>query len=101
MACARARASWRHSVAIYADDFIYVENRQRHPGLLPRELHQRGGVQDGFYSNLLNDYPERGAALQKLLQAFEAAHPPRPPEVIQSQVSDAEIEQLRALGYIE
>ena len=59
-----------------------------------------GGVENGRETNQLSSHPERAAALAAALAAWEAAHPAAEPSLREA-LTAIEIEQLKAMGYLE
>ncbi len=90
-----------HALGVYGDDFVYVEHRNPWPGTEPREVQRLGAEQDGALTNRIEDEPEIAERLRAVLAAWEEEHAMAPPTQVGQPLRDEEIEQLRALGYVE
>jgi choline-sulfatase len=92
----------RDKVAVYSADWEYIENRDRYPGVDPRELQRNGEAQDGSLTNVLSQYPRVGQALKKFLDDWEKRHPKaKPTPCKDKEAMSKTLEQLKSLGYIK
>ncbi len=85
---------------IYGDKFLYVENAKPLAGMDAREVQVRGQRQDGARTNQINKRDKAAKVLGKALADFEAAYPKVAPSTFEEALSQEEIEQLEAIGYL-
>lgn len=90
-----------NAIGVYGDEWAYIEHRAPWGGTDPRELQRRGHDMDGSRTNQIEDHPRIAQELQRYLREWEREHPRQSPTHIGQQLSPVEVEQLRALGYIE
>lgn len=96
---------WRNveKLAAYEGKWAYIENRDRWPGVAPKELQARHGPQNGLKT-------DKGRSQKSVLETFanklaqwEARFPVHKPEV-SAESSDGplpeEVQQLKSLGYL-
>lgn len=88
-------------IAVHTPAWTYIENRDHHEGLNPRELQPRGIRENGRLTDRIDDEPDVAADLAALLAGWESRHPELPATQPSEAVSPEELEQLRALGYME
>jgi hypothetical protein len=88
-------------IGVYEGDWLFVENRDGHPGTSRIELQQADGACDGAATNQADGEPERAKALAESLTRWEEAHPRRDPTPPAKPVDEATQNQLRALGYVD
>ncbi len=81
--------------------WTYIENRDGHRGVNPRELQPRGIRENGRLTDRIGDEPTLARELEGLLRGWEQRHPTSPAEQPSQEVSPHELDQLRALGYVE
>ncbi len=92
----------RHNkIAVYTDAWIYIENRDAHESLNPRELQQRGGGENGALTDLLATNAAAAAPLREYLERWEEEHPKSPPTRPDTPLSDDERQQLESIGYLK
>lgn len=87
-------------IGVYAEDWKYIENRDRRHGLNPRALHPMGTMGDGLRTDVSSEHPELIDGFAAELERWERAHPEADP-LLRDDLSQTEIEQLRSLGYLE
>jgi arylsulfatase A-like enzyme len=88
-------------IGVYDGDWLFVENRDGHPGTSRVELQRADGACDGAATNQAAEEPERAQALAETLARWEEAHPRSDPSPPTSPVDEATRSQLRALGYVD
>ena len=88
-------------IGVYTPEWEYIENRDRHRGTSPRELHRFGVKEDGIRTNLAPRFPELARDLAAHLERWESEHPKAEPTLRTRDLPPGEREQLRALGYLE
>jgi len=86
--------------AMWSDGWLFVQTRDGHPGTNRIELQATGKVQDGARTSLSLEHPEELRRLAEQWRTWSDAHPLRPPTRRTRDLSDADVEQLRALGYV-
>ena len=88
-------------MGVYTPEWTYFENRDDHPGLGQRELHVFGVMENGQRTD--RSELNRGTTdrLGAYLERWEIEHPRTPATLPDKKLSPAEIDQLRALGYIQ
>lgn len=90
----------KHSLAVYARDWKYMEHRVAIAGTDARELQPRGGGENGSATSVLGDHPALADTLRDALRAWERAHPATPPTLRAAPLSDEMEAQLKSLGYL-
>jgi arylsulfatase A-like enzyme len=90
-----------HAIGVYDDTWAYIENRRPWGGTNPKELQRRGEPQDGALTDQKAEHPEETARLRQFLIGWEREHPAVQPTLLGHEIPQQELEQLRALGYIE
>jgi hypothetical protein len=65
------------------------------------ELQIAGHPEDGRRTSVLGTYKHQAAEMNEYLKAWRTKHPPAAPLEPKQPISDEEMEQLRALGYVE
>jgi arylsulfatase A-like enzyme len=88
-------------IAAQTAGWTYIENRDGHAGVNPRELQPRGIRENGRLTDRIGDEPALARELETLLRRWERSHPARPAEQPSEDVSQDELDQLRAMGYVE
>ncbi|MFP8880572.1 MAG: sulfatase [Myxococcota bacterium] len=91
----------RDKTAVYGDEWIYVENRDEHPGTSPRELQRVGVPADGTRTDNAQAHEAVLLELTAYLSDWRKRYPRAGPTLIGTEVSERAREQLRALGYID
>ncbi|MCB1043092.1 MAG: sulfatase [Acidobacteria bacterium] len=86
-------------LAVYGSTWKYFENRDQWPGLDPQELYPRGVKEQGHENSQWTKQPQ--PAMETYLTNWESAFAKRPAVHDGHELSDAELEQLRALGYVQ
>ncbi len=98
-----AETSWKdvEKIAAYTWEWKYIENRDGWPGVNPYELQARGVVENGALTDSIYSNPGEAEHLDALLAEWERRH--RRAETTQPRglPTDAEIEQLKSLGYMK
>jgi arylsulfatase A-like enzyme len=88
-------------IAARTPEWTYIENRDGHEGVNARELQPRGIRENGRLTDRIGDEPAIASELETLLRRWERNHLARPAEQPSEDVSQDELEQLRAMGYVE
>lgn len=88
-------------IAVHTPEWTYIENRDGQEDLNPRELQPRGIRENGRLTDRIEAEPDVARDLAGLLAEWEGLHPQRPATQPSEDVSPEELEQLRALGYVE
>jgi arylsulfatase A-like enzyme len=96
-----AESRWRNvnKIAVYGDDWKYIENRDAWVGVNPQALQPRGSKENGAWTDRIEDQPAIATAMRDYLAAWEEAHPPARPTLDRNALSPEEEEQLRSIGY--
>jgi arylsulfatase A-like enzyme len=87
-------------IGVYARDWKLIENRDGHEHTRLRALHPLGGGENGRSTDVGHRHPEVVERLAARLAAWEHAHPRMSPTHPDRDLSESEVEQLRALGYV-
>jgi arylsulfatase A-like enzyme len=90
-----------NKIAVYAPEWKYIENRDGHPNLNPRELQPVGIKENGIKTDQIDKQPQVAAALQELLKTWEQRYPKVPATPRTKDLSETEVEQLQAIGYLQ
>lgn len=90
-----------HKTGVYGPAWRYIDNRDGWRGVPRYELQPAGRTEDGHRTDRSHQRPATAAALARKLAEWEARHPRVAPTVPGEDLSEAEIEQLRALGYVQ
>jgi len=90
-----------NKIAVYTKDWKYIENRDGHPRVNPRELQPMGIRENGKRTDQIGQYPEAAAALKEALESWETRYPKAPPTARTEGISEEELEQLEAIGYLQ
>ena len=88
-------------IGVYSPDWKYIENRDGHIGTNPQALQRFGETENGRKTDRAADFPEITQGLRARLQEWERSHPKAAPSLQEVEMSPAELEQLRSLGYID
>ena len=88
-------------IGVYTPDWEYIESRDRHGGTNPIELQPIGTTENGAKTDVASRHPHITRDLGAVLSDWEHAHPKAPPTLQGVEMSPAELEQLRSLGYID
>lgn len=87
-------------MAVYTDEWEYVEARTPHQGTKPVELQRRGGGENGALTDQSDTHPKIVQALRAYLAQWELKHPKAKPTPLGKQMTEEEINQLKAIGYL-
>jgi arylsulfatase A-like enzyme len=87
-------------IAIYADRFAYVVNRDSHAGTSPVELQANGAAADGASTDLSAQHPQAAESLRLALESWERSHGREKPTLNPDGPSQQQIDELRAIGYV-
>ena len=91
-----------HSKAsVYSAEWKYIESYNLHQGIDRRELQRMGIKEDGRRTNRLVQHPEIAEELGRHLSEWKREFPRVAPTVPEEQISPEELEQLKALGYLQ
>jgi arylsulfatase A-like enzyme len=91
----------RDKAAVYSEEWRYYDNTDRHPGTARFELQVAGHPEDGQRTSVLLTYKDTAIEMHEFLKAWRTKHPPAAPLQHKQAVSNEEMRQLRALGYVE
>lgn len=94
---------WRDAdkLAAYAADWKFFDNKATPLGMARQELQKRGGGERGIITNVLRDYMEIARPMESFLKDWEADHPMVKAVAQKRAISNEEIQQLEAVGYIQ
>ncbi len=90
-----------NKIGVYAPEWKYFQNRDGHPGLNPQELQPAGGRERGRRSDQIVRKSRIAAELKRHLNAWEKEHPKAPATRRIEGLSEAEEQQLEAIGYLQ
>lgn len=96
--------NWRNvnKVAIYSEDFKYIENRDSWQGVPAAELQSIGGKENGAVTDKSGVEKDLMAKKRAFLIDWEARYPLHQSKQEEThQPSPQEVEQLRSLGYLK
>jgi arylsulfatase A-like enzyme len=88
-------------IGVYTPAWKYIENRDGQEGVNPIELQAFGAVENGAKTDVGSLHSDIMQKLAALVSDWERSHPKAPPVQHGEDLSPIEMEQLRALGYIE
>jgi len=95
------RTNFNYKVAVRSRNWVYIENRDKYPGVNPRELQSRYRRQNGKRTDLIQEKPEIAARMEKFLKNWEKKYPDGKVTPCKEKASPETIEQLKSLGYIK
>jgi len=87
--------------SVYSADWKYIENYKAHEGTSPRELQRMGRKEDGRRTNELDANPDAAQALAAHLESWKREHAAARSTILRQPISPEELEQLKALGYVD
>jgi arylsulfatase A-like enzyme len=96
-------STWKKNVnkiAIYDQNWKYIDNRDGWPQVLPREL-QRETPENGIRTDKGEQHPQLREQLRARVAEWEAQHPAAEPAQPGEGPSPQELEQLKTLGYLK
>lgn len=88
-------------IGVYTPDWKYIENRGPHQGTNPIELQAIGTTENGAKTDVASRHPDVTRRLGAIISNWERSHPKAPPTLQGVEMSPAELEQLKSLGYID
>ncbi|MCP4645066.1 MAG: sulfatase [bacterium] len=88
-------------VGVYGREWKLFDNRDGHWGVNPLELQRVGVTENGKRTDCVKGHPEIAEKLRAHMAAWEAAHPRVPATPCTRDLTDAEREQLEAIGYLK
>ena len=88
-------------IGVYAPVWKYFENRDPHKGTNPIELQAFGAKENGTQTDAAKKHADITSSLRAFVSEWERVHPKVAPSLQGEQISPMELEQLRAIGYIE
>lgn len=88
-------------IAVYGPEWKYIVSMREHEGTSPRELQRIGRTEDGSRTNRIKAEAEVAKKLADFLDAWRTRHTKAEIAPHKQEVSEQELEQLRALGYLE
>jgi len=88
-------------VGVYAQDAKLIHNLKPHEGTNALELQPNRVYEDGIRTDVGEQQPERRNELAEYLSRWEQEHPKANASTPGAELSPTEIEQLRAIGYVE
>lgn len=98
---AETRSNNNNKVAVYSKNLIYIENRDKYPGVNPRELQSRYRRQNGKRTDLIKQKPEVAAIMERFLKEWEGKYPQAKITPCKKKASPETLEQLKSLGYLK
>lgn len=87
-------------IAAFDGPWKYIDSKDGHVGVAPSELQQRGRPENGKLTDVSGRYPEHVRRLSDYVARWKADHPREAPTLQQHALPPAEVEQLKALGYL-
>jgi arylsulfatase A-like enzyme len=98
-----AETNWRDvdKIAVYSEDWMYIENRDGWKGVNEFELQRIGAPQNGRATDRINARPEIAERLRQAMAEWEERWKPAPAVEPVAGPSDEETDQLKSLGYIK
>jgi arylsulfatase A-like enzyme len=98
-----AETNWQQvdKIAAYTGEWKYIENRDGWGGVNPFELQRAGILENGTVTDSVQDYTAEAERLKLYLREWERRFPRAERRQPQGIPSDAEIEQLKSLGYMK
>jgi len=87
--------------AVYGNGWRYYENRDEHEGTAPRELQVAGEREDGPRTSVLDANRPLADEMAAVLREYRRRYPKAPVIPHTRAISQQEIEQLRAIGYLD
>ena len=93
---------WRNAnkIAAYSADWKYFENRTKHQGLPRYELQARGVGECGVRTDQLSGNSEVAMPMKSHIKTWETGHPNATATAPAREMSQEEIDQLEAIGYL-
>jgi len=94
--------NWRkiNKVALYSNEWKYIENRDGQTGTNKNELQPMSVSENGIETDKINENVEIGKRMKESLDLWEKSYPKLPRTSTRQQISPAEVEQLKSLGYL-
>jgi arylsulfatase A-like enzyme len=95
--------NWRNveKIAVYGDEWKYIENRDEWEGVNPFELQRVGVKENGKLTDVVEIHGDDAEGLREFLRWWEAEYPRAESTQPSEDPSDEELKQLRSLGYIK
>jgi len=90
----------RNKIGAYGRNYIYIANRAAHEGVGPRELQLARRRANGTRTDVSERLPRAAEKLAAYLERWESQHPKSAPTHLTKALSQEELDQLRALGYL-
>jgi len=88
-------------IGAYGTEWKYFENHDQHKGLPRRELQKIGVKENGTLTDQRESQREESRRMRRFLREFEDRFQRRPPTLRSSSLTEGEIEQLEAIGYLK
>ena len=98
---AETKLRGHNKIAVYSPDWKYIENRDGHKGVNPRELQRVGVRENGRKTDQIAEHAATAGAMQACLRDWEQKHPEAAPSPCVKPLSQEEIDQFKAVGYLE
>lgn len=98
-----AETNWKNveKIAAYTTEWEYIENRDGWEGVNPFELQPAGIVENGALTDCIYTNTAEAERLKMFLQKWERTFPRAERTQPYNLPTDAEIEQLKSLGYMK
>jgi arylsulfatase A-like enzyme len=98
-----AETNWKDvdKIAAYTSEWKYIENRDGWEGVNPFELQHAGIVENGALTDSIYSNPGEAERLKMFLKQWERSFPRAERTQPYGLPTDAEIEQLKSLGYMK
>lgn len=87
-------------ISVYGTDWKYFEHFDRHAGIAAQELQTMGQAEDGVRTNQIDAEPATAKAMAAFLYDWEQAHPRAETIPHAKELTETEILQLKAIGYL-
>ena len=88
-------------ISVYGSSWKYFEHFDKQRGIAPRELQPMGQAEDGSRTNQLDSEPSTADAMAAFLDEWQEAHPRAEAIPHAKELTDLEIRQLKAIGYLQ
>ena len=95
--------SWRDvkKIGVYTKDWTYIENRDDWAGVNRFELQPAGILENGKVTDRIESMGHIAQPLRQYLNDWEKKHPRSKPDRQKQEPSDFEVEQMKAMGYLQ
>lgn len=93
---------WRevNKIGVYSAEWKYIENRDEWKGVNLRELQRMGITENGILTDEIDQEPGTGKKMKHFLSQWEQKYKRAPRILPKGKLTNKEIDQLKALGYL-